>query len=322
MESSPLHIAAFIDTRPGHVKQTRGVLSALSGLTQIAVTEVHVPHPGLFKQAGEWATWILSGGVTPRECRPLDRAPDLIIGTGTHTHLPMLHFRRECAARVVTCMTPSSLLRKHFDLCVVPLHDKTPPADNIFFTTGPPNTAGIPGRHESSSGLILVGGEDKKSHTWDSLDILEKVRAIMVAESDIFWTVSSSFRTPESMMAMLEQLSATMNNCEFFAAKDTRPGWIEDQYAASDTCWVTADSVSMVYEALTAGCRVGVFPVAWKKPDGKLARGVDGLVERNRVLLFEDWAQKNKDWGARRKLDEAERAAQEILRRWWPDRLL
>jgi mitochondrial fission protein ELM1 len=44
-----------------------------------------------------------------------------------------------------------------------------------------------------------------------------------------------------------------------FAA--TSPDWLPTQLARADQAWVTADSVSMVYEALTAGAAVGVLDV-------------------------------------------------------------
>lgn len=322
MKHRPLHIVTFIDTRPGHVKQTRGVINALLDCTEISVTEVLVPIPGSWEQARQWEAWFFSSGKMPGQCLELKQAPDLILGTGTHTHIPMLLYKKTCGAPVITCMTPSSLLIKKFDLCIVPAHDNPGHADNIFITMGPPNTSRPDGAHDKSKGLILVGGIDKKTHHWDCGGVLEELNTIIKKSGpDIHWTVSSSFRTPSDMIPGLLQIQEDFPNALFFKAKDTGPGWIEEKYGESDICWVTGDSVSMIYEALSAGCRVGVIEVDWKNNNGKLARGVAELVDKEMILLFDAWVNDKKTWGERAVLDEAGRAAREILRKWWPSRL-
>jgi len=90
-------------------------------------------------------------------------------------------------------------------------------------------------------------------------------------------------------------------------------------YSKSSVTWVTADSVSMVYEALSAGCRVGVIAVDWKKPN-KIQKGVELLVSNNRILSHNRW-EANHKWPSNGELNEAKRCAKEILNRWWPDRL-
>jgi len=44
--------------------------------------------------------------------------------------------------------------------------------------------------------------------------------------------------------------------------------------------WVTEDSVSMIYEALTAGCRVGVMMLDRLKQD-RITRSVDNLLQQH-----------------------------------------
>lgn len=317
-----LRITAFLDNRPGHLKQTRGILEALYAIADIMVTEVNVPIPGIPSQAGQWMSWFMGRSSIPDECRSSVYPPDFIIGTGTHTHLPMLQYKRTCQAPVVTCMTPSSLLVKHFDLCLVPAHDNPGDKPNLFETLGPPNTARDLGRHEPNKGLLAIGGVDEKNHVWNSDDVLAKAVGIIKAYPEIHWTVASSFRTPEDMLAKLLQMQEDMPNCTFFNASDTGPGWIEEQYNQADMCWVTADSVSMTYEALSAGCKVGVIPVTWKNPAGKIARGLDRLLKEKWVLSFDDFFHNKQTWEKRRALDEAGRAAREILERWRPDLLL
>ncbi|MCD4721467.1 MAG: mitochondrial fission ELM1 family protein, partial [Desulfobacula sp.] len=78
--------------------------------------------------------------------------------------------------------------------------------------------------------------------------------------------------------------------------------------------------VSMVYEALSAGCRVGVLSVEWKNRKSKLARAIGLLEKNNKIVSFEAW-KRTGAWPDHAGLNEASRCAVEILRRWWPERL-
>ena len=105
-------------------------------------------------------------------------------------------------------------------------------------------------------------------------------------------------------------------------SKNTPSGWVEEQYGLNRIVWVTADSVSMVYEALTAGCSVGILPVEWLHQENKFNKSLNFLSEKKMIVNFDAWQQgasmpRLKD----KQLNESLRCAREILRRWWPDRL-
>lgn len=322
-----LNILAFYDTRPGHAKQTRGIIDALGRRTPVAVTEVHISEAGPGAGISEAWRFLLSRmGFTPglaqgRGAAPEGVRPDLIIGTGSRTHVPMLLAKKKLGGRVVTCMTPNPGLLSSMDLCFVPEHDRCPDRQNVVRTMGPPNTAGGQGGHDPTRGLILVGGIDPKSHAWDSEKTLAEIKALTGARKDLRWAVSSSPRTPEDMCRLLSDLARERENVEFFLAKDTPPGWVEEQYGLASQAWVTADSVSMVFEALTAGCRVGILPVDWKKPDNKIARAMARVVDAGLAGAYEQWSKKPGPLPEPKGLDEAARCAGEILKRFFPGRL-
>ena len=78
--------------------------------------------------------------------------------------------------------------------------------------------------------------------------------------------------------------------------------------------WVTEDSVSMIYEALTAGCAVGLLPLE-RKADGRVPRAVDALLRQGEICSLAQWLE-----GARLKPlqdppDEADRCARLLLER-------
>jgi len=58
--ASPLKIAVFLDTRPGHRKQTLGLLDALSELTGTETVEIPVPHLPQMRNPRRirWMPWL------------------------------------------------------------------------------------------------------------------------------------------------------------------------------------------------------------------------------------------------------------------------
>ncbi len=316
---TPLVIKAFFDNRLGHEKQTQGILSALAALTQVSVHPLRLPAPDFTTGLKNWGRF-LGTRLFPLPPEKSAAQVDLIIGTGASTHIPMLLYQEQCGARLITCMTPDWILRNKMDLCFVPRHDSPRPAANIFVTLGPPNTAVFQNRHDPDKGLILVGGLDPKSHHWDSARTLGWIQQLIDAAPDKSWTISSSPRTPADMVQLLQAHVAGTARVVFFKAKDTGPGWIEAAYADHQSVWVTADSVSMIYEALSAGCRVGILPVQWKRKVNKFQKSIDYLLQEQRVITMDMW-QAGQSLPQAAPLNEAARCASEILRRWWPDRL-
>ncbi|MEE4363701.1 MAG: mitochondrial fission ELM1 family protein [Desulfotignum sp.] len=312
---SPLRITAFYDTRPGHVKQTRGLIQALKEFTPVQVTDVFLPHYNLSKIFHDWLGFM---GGKPERKNSDPAKPDLILGTGTHTHIPMLLHRRRHGGRVVTCMTPEWPLGKYMDLCFIPEHDTPKAADNIVTTVGPPNTAVNRNIHDPLQGLVVIGGIDSKTHHWDNEKMADQVRRILDIQPHISWTLSTSPRTPHTMARILADLAKTGSNTRFIPFEQTGPGWIENRYAESSVVWVSADSVSMVYEALSAGCRVGILPVDWKKKGIRLARAIALLEKNNKIVSFASFMQ-NAVYPEHSLLNEARRCAAKILERWWPE---
>ena len=84
----PLSIIAFFDGRLGHEKQTRGVLKALADQTVVAVQYKTIPSLSFVSAMKNWCTYIAALVFSPK-MRPNFRV-DLIIGSGSYTHIPML----------------------------------------------------------------------------------------------------------------------------------------------------------------------------------------------------------------------------------------
>ena len=309
-----LRIAALFDGRPGHEKQTSGVIQALQRIASVSVVSLPVTRSSVSQSIANTCRVLLPGsGIKHDDVKNCD----LLIGTGSQTHLPLLLFKKQYRIPAVTCMLPPTYLRSFFDICFVPIHDGIEQGGNIYVTAGAPNCSINYGRHKPECGLILLGGIDEKSHNWHDDTIVGNVREVIEKESSIHWTISSSPRTPERTIQKIKKLDQLYKNCSFYHYKDTEKGWVEDQYNKSTFVWVTSDSISMIYEALTAGCKVGLFPMEWKKSGNKFQLNEKMLFDKKMTLSFTLWERDGFHLNKLQNINEAQRCAEHILETLW-----
>ena len=310
-------IMAVLDGRPGHEKQTQGIIRALETYLPVDVSFQTIK----ISFVSELIAWVkaLAGFlVKPGQTN----AVDFVVGTGTHTHAHVIRIGHASGAKKIICMSPASFLTQMFDLCFVPAHDRVKSGENIFFTTGPPNISENKKCHQPDKGLILIGGTDDKSHVWNSDKLLEYIDKILsLSPAGMNWTISSSPRTPAEMEDNLNRLAAGRDRVVFFRFSDTKKGWVEQQYDAAGIVWVTADSMSMVYEALTAGCTTCIIPMEWKHEKNKFSLSEQDLYARNLAVSYADWSRTQDYIHTGKSLNESDTCAREILRRWCPENL-
>jgi hypothetical protein len=78
----------------------------------------------------------------------------------------------------------------------------------------------------------------------------------------------------------------------------------------------------MIYEAITAGCKVGIFPMEWLKENSKFKRNENILIGKRLVTTFTSWEQGSTLQEKKIELNEAQRCADRILQIWCPKDLL
>ncbi len=268
-------IWAFTDGKAGHENQTRGLVQALA---QTGAVDVHwiAPARGL-------ALWLAAlRGRFPAGAGLPD--PDLLIGAGHATHLSLLLARRARGGYRVVLMKPS-LPRGWFDLCVVPEHDRVASAANVLITRGA-LTAVTPGSgSDPTAGLLLIGGPSRH-HAWSDSALAAQVAAIVQREGAIHWILTTSRRTPAPTLALLRDIQAS--NLVIVPVERTDRHWLPAQLARAAMVWVSEDSVSMVYEALTAGAATGLLAVPRRRAS-RIGRAMDNLVRDKLVLDFSAW---------------------------------
>ncbi len=302
------HIRVLSDGRPGHENQSVGLALALAKRTG-AIHEVLRMDPA----SSSWQRMKLAAAAPAA----VNDWPDLIIAAGHRMHLPLWWAGRRFGAKTVVIMTPS-LPQICFDLALVPQHDAPGATDTArrILTKGALNRVPELRAEKSDLGLVLIGGPSKH-HGWDGARLAAMIARAAASQPELSWTVADSRRTPEGFLDGLA-VSAAVRKVPH---QQTQPGWLAGELAKARVVWVTADSVSMVHEAATAGAATGVFPMPLGSDGGgRPQRAVDNLIAEGLATDFAAWersggpALRMKPGAA---LHEAGRCADLILARWF-----
>jgi uncharacterized protein len=299
------HIRVLSDGRPGHENQAMGLAEAVARRTGARVELVRFP-----VEAGVWARCRLAVAG--------DARPELVLGAGHGTHWPLWRAARRLAARSVVIMRPS-LPRVFFDLVLAPRHDfggKLPaPGGRVEVTIGALNRVPEAPAAKQARGLVLLGGPSRH-HGWDEAGVLAGVRAVLAVGAALSWTIGDSRRTPAGALAALRAAGV---QAEFVPHQETTPAWLPAQLATAEEVWVTADSVSMLHEAVTAGARTGVLPAPARRPGSRVAHAVETLVDEGYARTLAEWTAGNRKWPPQRALHETARCADLVLARFFSD---
>jgi mitochondrial fission protein ELM1 len=200
-----------------------------------------------------------------------------------------------------------------FDACIVPRHDN-PPSDNprVLATTGVLNTLQPqPHDRDSARGLMLIGGVNAHFN-WDSTAVCQQVVQICQAQPQLRWLLTNSRRTPEDFLPALQQ--ANLPNLDIVPVEQTPSGWVKQQLESAGQVWVTRDSVSMVFESITAAAPTGLLNLQPLR-QSRVVRSMDDVIAQG-------WAQDFAHWDVQRMLPppqqtlwEADRAARWLVQR-------
>ena len=290
-----LRIGVVSDGKAGHLNQSLGLAEALQRLRpEVQVCQISAMARGAALRA-----------LLRRDSQ--GEAYDLLIGAGHGTHLTLLALGRACACPTVVIMRPS-LPRRLFDLCIVPRHDGVAEDERCWLSDGPMNRL-IPG-DKCDEGVILVGGPSPH-FIWDEGAVLTQLQTIAAQGR---WQLSTSRRTPVSFLPAARSLS--LPNLTLHDVAELSPGWLGTTLAQAAQCWVTPDSASMVYEAMTAGCGVGLMDLAPQK-GSRVAGAMADLQQRGLVTHFCEFAPGSTLQSAQPVLAEANRLAQRLLDSRW-----
>ena len=290
------------DGKPGHQNQSEGLVQALASRIPVEVKRLPV--------LPFWKT--LAGKLFHKNfVLKLFPAPDLVIGAGHGTHKTLLLVSWLFGAKSIVLMKPS-LPRFLFDLCLIPRHDGAVNSKRVIVTLGVLNRLEAAEKKKINQGVILVGGPSKH-YQWSHEALVDQLQKIFSAMPHIQWLIADSRRTPEETKSALSCL--VRENISYMPFELTDKDWLPSKLSESTYCWVTEDSVSMVYEALTAQNHVGLLPVrALKK--SRVQQGVRKLVDEQYVTTYQDWLVSGELVGKSDFENEAQRCADIIVKQY------
>lgn len=273
-----MNILWLNDGKAGHRRQAEGLLAGLArcGVT-LQVREMVVPL-GL-------RDWPRIQAELLNTLDPESNKPDLLLGVGHRTHaLLLLLKRRYPRAQTVVLMRPSLPL-SWFDHLIIPQHDQPPSVDRIFVLQGALNPLTNQQQHQAGRHLILLGGASKR-HGWNQAQVLAQLAQLAEhLRGQSVW-IGGSRRTSADFLDSVAFQSVTAS-MQFLEDSQTDSAALDEQLQLAETVWVTEDSVSMISEAWTAGCRVGLVAMPRIKID-RITRVVDRLVEQQVVWRLND----------------------------------
>ena len=298
------------DEKKGHLSQTRGLAGAL--IERAMQKAPNVPHSvhEISIVGKNWFSRFCYKGKDLNFPRP-----NLILCAGHSTHLAAISLSRHLRCPRIVCMKPS-LPTGMFDLCITPRHDLPDGFEangRIFPTNGAINGIRPTPDVEKVQTLILIGGPSK-SYNWDAELVLNQLSSIARLTSTPI-VLTTSRRTPADFV---HDVGVACPNIKVVPVEETGPTWVADNLSKAKEVWVTQDSVSMVYEALSSGAPVGIIEMPAKegphKPDAsRIARGLNMLIADGSVCRFTEWAKTNTIPKTGTVMNEAARAATYIL---------
>ena len=257
----------FVDGKPGHEKQSGGLIQGIESIRPVEVHEIDVRFKAFY--------WRQIRRFLLRDAPDLP-PPDLLVGVGHRTHLPLLLARLVCGGRSVVLMKPT-LPMPLFDLLLVPQHDRVRRKTNVVPTRGVICPTKVDDK-ETDTGLILLGGPSPHFE-WSNRDVGDQVEAIMRESPDLVWQVCDSRRTPQGLQDHLPVAA----NLAFRHWRSLPADFLENALAKAEYVWVSADSASMLYESLSAQARVGIIALEPKRRRNKHARAIAELVASGQV---------------------------------------
>ncbi|WP_445535778.1 mitochondrial fission ELM1 family protein [Acinetobacter sp. G18] len=272
-----MHIVYVSDGKAGHRSQALGLFQAMQRQQANATFEevsIHdLPIISLIK------------ALFSSKKSLFKQVPDFIFGVGSHTHFRVwLLGKIFKKAKTVILMKPN-LPIAWFDYAVIPEHDGIPANSRVIVTRGALNPIRNENRHQKARILIALGGSSKR-HQWNQEKVLLSVQQIVEHNPNSEIILTTSRRTPAEFIDILRQQSFA-KYLQICPVEQTPQGWIFEEMQKAEAVWVTEDSVSMIYEALTAGCRVGVIAMDRLKQD-RITNSVDVLLEKKFIANVYD----------------------------------
>ena len=206
-----------------------------------------------------------------------DSIPDIIIGAGSKTTIPMLRYKIDSKTKVISVMKPQFFESK-FDLIVAPRHDYKVVPDNVFTYIGSIAKVNINPELEDI-GLIVIGGVNKHFN-FDDDYLISQIDFVISLFPDTNWIVFNSRRTPKSFNERIKKNTSIQKFID--VTKNFEP--LNDYLPKAKFKFVTPDSVNMIFESLSSSGETYLFDMHSSR-ENKITRLIDE-VKNNKYAGF------------------------------------
>lgn len=268
-----MHIVYVSDGKAGHRSQAVGLYKAMQRQSNIEVTfqEISIQELPIFSLLK--AIWARGFGL-------FEKKADYIFGVGSHTQARVLLLGRVYPkAKTVIMMKPNFPVN-WFDYAIIPQHDGVKESMHVITTQGALNPIVNENRHQPNRILIALGGNSKR-HQWNDEKVLSSIQRLVENNVHATFILTTSRRTPDTFLETLAQQNF-YSKLQIFPVEHTPQGWVFEEMQKAEAVWVTEDSVSMIFEALTAGCKVGIIKINRLKED-RITCSIDQIIQSNLV---------------------------------------
>ncbi len=259
------NIICISDGKIGHLRQSQGLATALSKLYKSEIITL----PALnFRQIVKES--FLSN------CPLSQYKNSVVIGAGHKTHSTLLLFRYKYHCKTIVLMKPS-FPKSWFSYCVIPRHDKVTPTKNTIISEGALNTLSLESTNKTRNTILILVGGLSDNCQWSNEVIYRQIEEKIQNKNHYKITLSTSRRTPSSFLENLPSSISRLITVIPFDQVDST--WLPLQLLRTDEAWISSESVSMIYEALSADCNVSLLDVPKLKT--KIRNNIQYLKDEN-----------------------------------------
>ena len=265
-----MKICWFKDSKIGHEKQVHAILENLALTQDLLIEERYISNPVWL----ELFLYLLK--IKPKQ----DSIPDIIIGAGSKTTIPMLRYKIDRKTKVISVMKPQFFESK-FDLIVAPRHDYKVVPDNVFTYLGSIAKVNINPDLENI-GLIIIGGVNKH-YKFDDDYLISQIDFIISLFPDISWIVFNSRRTPKSFNERIKQNTSIGKFIDVNESFEP----LNDYLFKAKFKFVTPDSVNMIFESLSSSGETYLFDMHSPR-ENKITKLIDEVKDNKYVGFLEE----------------------------------
>lgn len=272
------------DGKPGHVNQSIAFARHLGYDYELSSVRFKSRLGKAFSYLLDWIG-LYSVGLFDAEIETGEYTAVVSAGSGTYYAARTLARRLRCKS--VAIMLPKGY-RLDFDLIIAQQHDNPPPLANIVSV--PINLTYVEpqGHVKPQVGqkyIALIIGGDSRHNRMDASLLREQLHRIFTLFPNHKAWLTTSRRTPQVVAEVLREFS--YDRAVYYSQEEINP--IPDYLQHSDYVFLTADSSSMISEAVSFGAScVEILPLSGKLPErGKFNKLLQALSAISCLHLFD-----------------------------------